>query len=291
MHRKLPVAVLSLVAFSWPVSAFADTLSERISQAFNAMVPETWADQDIKLAIGAGMVAVPDYDGSNNYKVQPLPILEFRWGRFSFQGNEIRYVLADAPVRVGIVSRLDLGRSEGSNRALHGMGKIGTSLETGGFAQAMWKNWVGQVELRQDILSGHKGLVGVLAGGRKETLTSRLGIIYGVGLTWGDGNYGQAKFGVTDEQAAASGYPQYHPGSGFTSAELRFIVNYDLTERLKLNAGIGYRRILGDAADAPFIKGPGSPNQMIAGLTFHYTLWRKRGTADAGAASTQPEGF
>src|SRR4051812_16975128 len=82
--------------------------------------------------IGAGAVASPDYDGSDNYDVRALPYIGFNW-RDRVYFNPVQglgyNVVRDDGLRVGLLVRPRFGRDADDNRALTGFDDIDTAVE------------------------------------------------------------------------------------------------------------------------------------------------------------------
>jgi outer membrane scaffolding protein for murein synthesis (MipA/OmpV family) len=70
-------------------------------------------------------------------------------------------------------------------------------------------------------------------------------------LTWSDRRATQSYFGVTAEQAAASGLPQYAAGAGLRSGEVGALGAVELSRHWLALWSFSGRRLLGDAGDSP----------------------------------------
>ena len=100
-------------------------------------------------------------------------------------------------------------------------------------------------------------------------LTDRLDLSGRAGLTYATDDYMDTHFGIVPAQAAASGLPVFDPGAGFKDAYIRADLGYDLTDRFRLRAGLGYSRLIGDAADSPVVA---NRNQFDGQLGLSYTF-------------------
>lgn len=252
-----------------------DDLSQEVSRAFDYLMPDAWQDENVRLALGGGALQVPDYEGSNDYKTQLFPMIDFRLGdAILFQTNQVKLVATDWPLRMGAIARLDLGRSQDANPAVAEINKVGTAIEVGGFAEGIVDNWVMQIELRQDILSGHKGLIAKATLGRLFELGERWRVIAAGRMNWANNRYTDSFFEITPAEAAASGYRPFNPGGGFKDIGAGVIGSYAASDRVTVQAGFGYQRLLGGASNSPIVTGPGSADQMTAGIAVRYTVWR-----------------
>lgn len=276
-HRPLFSALCLFGLFqAEPAAAnIFDDVSQDVSRAFDYLVPEAWQDENARLALGGGALRVTDYEGSNDYKTQPFPIVDFRLDNtILFQTNQIKLVATNRPLRMGAIARLDLGRSQDTNPALANIGKVGTAMEVGGFAEGVVDNWVMQLEIRQDILSGHKGLIAKGTVGRIFEFAERWRVIAGLRTNWANNRYTDSFFRITPAEAARSAYPTFDPGGGFKDAGVGVIGSYAASERVTVQLGFGYQRLLGGAQDSPIVADAGSADQVTAGLVVRYTVWR-----------------
>ncbi len=80
--------------------------------------------------------------------------------------------------------------------------------------------------------------------------------------TWATGKYMRSFFGVTPAQSAASRLPVFAPGSGFKDIGVEASANYVFASRWAVVGTVGYKRLIGGAADSPLVRLRGSANQM-----------------------------
>ena len=91
-----------------------------------------------------------------------------------------------------------------------------------------------------------------------------------ISTTWADDNYTQTFYGVTATQSARSGMQQYTAESGFKDAGITLDLDYRLTENWSVTGRVGYKRMLGDAADSPLVSDRGSEDQFSTGIFVSY---------------------
>lgn len=252
-----------------------DDISHEVSRTFDTLLPDTWQDENARLAVGGGILRVPQYEGSSDYKIQAVPIIDFRLNdTILFQTNQVKFVATEWPLRMGAFARLDLGRGQDAHPNLANLEPVGTSLETGGFAEGQIDNWVMQFSLRQDILSGHKGMFATLTLARLFDIGKQWRVIVGSRTHWANSRYMDSFFGISPAEAAASGFPSFNPGGGIKDVGLGTIVSYAATEKMTLQAGFAYERLLSGAKNSPIVRDAGSPNQLTAGFAVRFILWR-----------------
>lgn len=146
------------------------------------------------------------------------------------------------------------------------------SVEAGGFAAL---NLSDNLRLRGEVrrgVTGHKGWIG--NAGADFVMRDGDDWLFSVGprVTWSNGRYQQAWFGITPEASLASGLPVHDPGGGIQAygAVASFLT------QIGPNWGIytyaKYDRLVGDAANSPLVTGFGSRDQFSGGVALTYTF-------------------
>lgn len=227
--------------------------------------------------LGLGPVVNTDYEGSDNYKVDPVPVVSLRYKNFvEVDNNEIKLTALKRllgaegnmgrgnSLRAGPLISINFGRGERDNPDLQGMGSVGTGFELGAFVAYYFNDNRSRVRLRarQDVAGGHSGAL-ISADFNQVFIRSAKYNLGGVAaVTWASGAYMRSYFGVNPTQAAASGYPVHRPGNGVKDVTFALNANYVLSERWSLVGNVSYKRLVGGAADSPIVRLVGSPNQM-----------------------------
>ncbi|WP_084536834.1 MipA/OmpV family protein [Azospirillum halopraeferens] len=236
------------------------------------------APGDWSFTVGAGALYIPDYEGSDEFEVLPLPIVEVSWRdrvRLTTIGGPGLYAtpFVTDGLRFDLGVRYEFGRKEDDNDALKGLG----DLDVGAVGVVRLGYAVGPVDLglvvARDITGDRKGLTATLEaeyaidlfGGR-----GRLGVTSYV--TWADDEYMGNTFGVTAAQAARSArrYTRYDAAAGVKDAGVAVALAYKLTDSIQAIGGVGYGRLLGDAADSPLVDREGSADQFMAQVGVSY---------------------
>ncbi len=73
-------------------------------------------------------------------------------------------------------------------------------------------------------------------------------------LTWGNEKSAQRYFGITPPQAAATGLPAYHAGSGTRLIQTGLLGDIDIAKHWVGLWGITFQRLQGDAAGSPIVQ-------------------------------------
>jgi len=240
---------------------------------------------DFHGSVGAAIGLVPDYEGSDDYEVNVLPLVDIRqpgflflkgasvnpndgtasvgWNALNFAysaGSEEKFRLS-----LGPLVRYSNGRDEDDNDALNGLGDIDGSAGIGGFFEAS----AGPLSADVTVMSQDTGDSGngvLIAFGAKYTaqVSNRFTVSSGVSSSWSDNDYMRGFYGVTDSQAVRSGLALFDAGSGFKDVGVQLGASYEMAENWLINGQVGYQRLLNDAADSPLVDDKGSPDQFRA---------------------------
>jgi len=231
--------------------------------------------------IGLGPVLSPDYEGSNNYDVNVAPLISLRYkDLIQVDNNNVRVNLfgsdgalwKSSNFRAGPTLKLDFGRSAKDSTDLTGLGNIGTSVEMGAFASYAVGPLRYRARVRQDVASGHKGMLWDLDTSLAVYRTAQVSVGARLGATWADKKYMRKYFGVTAVQSAASGLAVYTPGAGLKEISLSLGGEIKVTERWAVLLNGGASRLLSKAKESPLVSVRGSPNQFILGAYGIYSF-------------------
>jgi len=221
-----------------------------------------------RFALGGGLAADPNFQGSDKYRVHPTLFIFAGYGPFfiGFGGAGVNFYRA-AGLRVGAIVSLGQGRDESTDARLTGLGNIDRTVLAGLFAEHATRSYLARVVAYTDVGGEHHGSLARLdAFGRFRT-GERVGFFAGPGLTWGSGQYNQTFFGVTDEQSVRSGFPAFSAGSGINNVRLTAGSNYRFAPNWRLFGGLTASRLVGDAAASPITE---EKNQYRAFLSAIY---------------------
>lgn len=268
---SLPRILLAAAALSTlPFAALAQQPGQKPGQQ-----PEKG---DWEVMLGAGGLFQPDYEGSDDYEVTPLPLLMVNYRDLVFLrgpmlGANVLTLQGPRPgdeLQIGPLVRYQFGRDEDDNDDLRGMGDIDDAIEIGGFITYSTGPWSTGLTLFRDVSDAHDGLTAEISAGHQLSLGPKLMLRSEISATWADDNYTQAFYGVTAAQSARSGMQPYSAESGFKDAGITLDLDYRLTESWSITGRVGYKRMLGDAADSPLVKARGSEDQFSTGIFVSY---------------------
>jgi MipA family protein len=256
-------AIFALSLFTFTAPAAAQSAEDN----------EVWS-----VSLGAGAAYRPDYEGSDDYEVDGIPMLGIsyrdifllRGGSLMFDVVELSGTSLAENLSFGPLVKFDSGREADDNPILRNLGDI----DEGALAGVFVGYELGPVELElnvtQDATSRHEGLIAEIEAGYGFMLAQRLRAQLDVSATWANDDYTQAYFGITRDQARASGLRQYTAEAGMKDVGTSLTLHYLLTEHWRVTGRLAYKRLLGDAADSPLVEDQGSQNQASAALLVSY---------------------
>lgn len=241
-----------------------------------------------RVSLGAGLDYVPKFPGADGHKVLPLPFVAASYGRFFFGAFPGAASLAGVGVnlyrdrhwRVGAALSAGLAeRKESDDPRLRGLGDVDRTASAG-LAAAYTQDWyVLGASVLTDILNRGQGtLVSLNALGRHRA-SDRLTFFGGPGFTWADARYTRTFFGVSSDQSAASGLPEFGTHPGLNSARLGLGAGYRIDERWSALAFASLSTLLGDAVDSPITE---SRSQYFLGVAVFYRFGEPAPLGDAG---------
>ena len=214
--------------------------------------------------IGGGARVRPAYEGADSSRVDPIPYLRL-YGEHFF-ARTTQGILeggwrtqAIGGVVFGAQVAYEEGRFANESAFLsgHHLEDLKPSASLGLHAEGDWK--LGPVPLnvllryRHDIDSDNgaqtdlRMTAGILDWNRVRAA------VFGQ-ATWGDGKSTQRHFGITPQQAAASGLPAYGAGAGTRCVQLGLLGDVDVAKHWVGLWGITYLQLQGDAADSPLTR-------------------------------------
>jgi len=263
-------------------------------------VPAAAQDSDVDqgklagdyLAVGVGAGYGPSYEGSDDYVVFPVPLVQGRLGGIGINprgGGVALDFVPDPPdgpgFNAGIVGKVRLTRTHDTHDAVvNRLGKLDTAIEVGptvGVSFPHVLNKYDTLTFTADVLWDVGGAYGGMVVDPLISYSTPLsrGILanLSVNAEWGDRKFAQYYYSITPAQSAASGLPVFDAKSGFNKAGARLLVGIDLDGDLT-NGGAaifvlgGYTRQLGDGKRTPLTRLRGSPDQFLAAAGFGFTF-------------------
>ncbi len=230
----------------------------------------------LDVTIGGGAAYSPDYEGSDDYEIDPVPYVELSFfeglASLSVGGLQVMLPIGDQAF-VGAGVGYGGGREEDANDDLEGLGDVDDTIIgnlSGGLKLGPGAFIVSHTQDLGNEYDGYSIDFGVETG--LELIEEKAEITLGAGATWGSGGYNETFFGISQAQAAASGLDEFDADEGFKSVGVELGGTYAITDNLLIGFEAGYQRLVGDVADSPIVDDRGSPNQFsiatVLALTF-----------------------
>ncbi len=232
-----------------------------------------------EVKVGGIGIVKPTYEGSDEYEVVGAPFVfpvfsAGSSGVFAINGaDDVRLrIIQHQGFEGGILGGYAFGRDQDDGDLLHGLGDVDGGFVAGAYAGYRVGSALFDVSYHR-IVSGDTG--GYFRFGVTNTYraSERLKLKARVGTTYVDGDYMSEYFGITAAQSARSraGLAAYDADAGFKDVHVGLTATYDLTPRWVLMSGVGYKRLIGDAADSPVVE---SEDQFQArfGVTYRFSI-------------------
>jgi outer membrane scaffolding protein for murein synthesis (MipA/OmpV family) len=234
-------------------------------------------DEDVLIvSFGVGPQALPEFPGSDEYRVQPLfgghvrregqPIP----ARAPDDGFGVSLTGRSGPIEIGPMVQFQPKRDpEDIGAAFE---EVDFTFEPGAFVNfKISDSFRVRAEGRRGF-GGHEGFIGDIG----VDFFTRPGpdtlISIGPRVRLADSEYMETYFGVTPAAAAASGLPAYTPEGGVKSVGAMFGITHQLSRSFGIYGYAGYDRLLNDAADSPIVRFRGSEDQYSGGITLYYSF-------------------
>jgi len=242
-------------------------------QAFDAVRLFAVPAGDGQGLAGLAVIAGHEYLGSDERKTLVLPALSYQWknGWFAGTGNGVGYKFHSPPtLQYGLRVTVDLGRDADDAAALAGMGDIDAAPEAGAFFNYfITPAWFLTSSVRYGAGNDHDGLQADIGLGWSAQLSPQWRGALGVAATFVNGQYMQAYYGVTPEQAAASGYAVYAPKSGWRDVRGTASLTHFFDPEWSLTAAVTLRALQGAAKASPIVREDLPVSAIVAvGYTF-----------------------
>lgn len=292
----LPLLTVAFACFAQPAFAQDDQADPTRSFPTDDETPRVEVEETVFdetwLTVGLGAGLSPSYTGSNDYIVNPLPLLQGRIGPVRINPRAAGVAL-DVMPKSGTGVDFQFGpairiRNDRANRiedeVVKLAGELDTAVEVGasaGFSLSRvltpFDTLGFNVDVRWDIAGAHRGMV-IEPGVSYITPVSRsTALLLTAGASFGDRDFADYYYSVSPDQADASGLAEFTADGGLNSVGVNALVAIDLDGNIA-NGGLGafviggYSRLTGEAADTPYTRVRGSKDQFLGGVGLAYTF-------------------
>ena len=271
-------------------AAVAALATPALAQSSAAPLPDP-NDQSDTFTIGAGAAFVPDYEGSDDYRLIPAAAIRARVGGISIF-SRATYLYADFIPRGSGKVELDAGPIVGVrfNRTgkikddlVDRLPELNKAIEVGGFVGVTAHGLTNPY----DALSARLDVVKDVGNAHESTVVSPT-IEFGTPLSrtfyvsaslsadWVGDGYADYYYSITPAYSLLSTLPAFNAEGGLKSWKLGLLANQslsgDLTHGVSLFASGSYGRLLGDFKRSPIVSDRGSAAQWFGALGLAYTF-------------------
>ena len=281
---------LSFVAAAAMLAAATPTFAQASDAGTTAPLPDP-NDRSDSFTIGAGIGMVPDYEGSNDYRIIPAVAVRGRVSGISFSTRGT-YLYADLIARGPGKIDFDAGPIVGVR--LNRNGKIkddavdllpsrNTAIEVGGFvgltAHGLTNPYdmlSARVDLVKDVANGHGSTVVTPTIEFGTPLSRTLYVGASLSADWVGGGYADSYFSITPADTLASGLRTFDADGGYKGWKAGLLANQslsgDLTRGLSLFGTASYGRLAGDFRRSPIVADRGSATQWFGAVGLGYSF-------------------
>ena len=227
-------------------------------------------ERNWSLIVGVGGSYQPEYEGSDEYKLSPIPVVLFTYGEWleiDPRGVTVAALRHDGFALAGRVG-YESGRDKDDGDRLRGLGEIDFAATVGARASYTWNALELYATIDQTI-DGSESLIGTFGAEYKAPVTERLILGANIEATVANDKHMEAYFGVNASQSARSGLPEYKAEAGLKRVDLSASATYILTDNWLLRGEAGVGVLTGDAADSPIVEQDIQPSvSLFVGYRF-----------------------
>lgn len=233
---------------------------------------QSYQGEDWSVRIGALGFYKPAYEGSDDYELRGFPLVDITWRDTFFLNAHTglgAYVWNRNDCKLGLAVGYTFGRDEDDSDDLRGLGDI----DGGATASALFQWAAGDAVLHaryeQQITGQDTGFQVHLGLGYDLRIAEKTTLKPSLKTTYASSDYMEEYFGISPSQSTRSGIRVYDADSGFKSWGFQIMATYRLDRHWGIQAGAGYDRLVGDAAESPVVK---DENQYRLSMGLSYTF-------------------
>jgi len=210
-----------------------------------------------RFALGAGLGAGPNFQGSDKYRIRPAPFVFAGYGRFFVGFGGIGVNLYRAPGwGFGAIVSPSGGRKENVDQRLAGLGDVDRTVNLGFYGVTYTRRFLTRAVFYTDVGGEGQGSLARLDVLARFRVDERTRFFAGPGLSWGSRQYSQTFFGVTAEQAARSQqqFPEFQAGAGVNNLRFTAGANYRFATNWNLISSLTASRLSGHSGNSPIVE-------------------------------------
>lgn len=236
------------------MNIYARTTCLLVSLPFAGLSTPVLAQEQDHVVIGVGAAVTPNYQGSEDYRVIPIPTIDVKEGWFF---ANLRNGVGIEPINT---ENLTIGASVVFIQGYRlrdipeGVARLSNGVGVRGFANIRAGGAITTLGLTQGVSGGTEGLVADASISYPIPLSQRVILTPTVGTTWADEKHNDGYFGITPTESLASGLGPFLTGAGFKDVTAALTATYRLTDRITLNVTGSVVSLLGDLGDSPIVE-------------------------------------
>jgi len=237
------------------------------------------AAQAADVSVGGGVGFAPDYEGSSDYEIVPVPFANVKWSNgmyFSLEGLKAKANLLPSSwvpgLTLGPMYNYRAERDNVDNSRVDNMKEVSDANELGAFVGFDYNNWYFSFEALADTGDAYDGWHATLAGGYNWAISNVWSLKVGAFTTYANEDYMETYFGVDGSNVGTSGFSFYDPDSGMKDVGLDLGLGYKITNNWGTQAVGKYTLLIGDADDSSPVVNEGSESQFFGALLVVYSF-------------------
>ena len=252
--------------------------------------PEELAAKDT-VTVGLGAAIVPDYEGSDDYRIVPAGAIRGRYHGISFTTRGT-YLYVDVmpdgdkvDFDIGPVAGVRLNRRKNiEDDVVKLLPNLNRAIEVGGFAGVSVHGLTNpydtlsfRLDALYDVGSAHESTVISPTVEFSTPISETTYVGASLGAEFVGNKYADYYFGITPADSLDTGglLPVYNPDGGLKNWKMGVLVNQSLSGSLLHGLslfGLGnYSRLVGDFKRSPVVSQRGSASQWVGALGLAYT--------------------
>jgi len=267
-RRRWPIFMAVAVGFFFAFGSAKVSLAQDIEMPTESVAKEVPEGKGV-YAIGLGAATAPEYEGSEDNQFYLLPYVSLRFANHmsvDLIANTLKANLIPSPTfRLGPIAQYIGERDNVDNNKVDKLDKVDASFMLGGFAELEVDHFMASIEAMKDVADGNDGSIVRLRVGYKIPFNKTWILSITAYTTWADDDYMSAYFEVDQKNSLKSGLKQYDADSGFKDFGITLPLLYNASPHWSIMGVVGYKRLIGDAADSPIVDDEGDENQFVGG--------------------------
>ena len=235
------------------------------------------ADRPVNF-IALGAAYLPDYAGSDDFRVIPFGALRYELGGDVVIRSEGPGLAVDlfrsGPLTTGVYGRWSGGRNEVDDAVVALLPEVDSSIVAGGFANLeLARNVVTGFDrvsigarVGADLLGEFDGAAWSASASYATALSQNSFFVLSASVSGFSDDYADTLFSVDPAGAAASGLPVFNAEGGIQDIGVTALLDVGVGGNWSVTGVLGVSQLLGDFADSPIVAERGDETQIFTGF-------------------------